>query len=245
MLTKIIRVQAVKLDVVLLPLSHLSALQDPNTELRALLDRLASQSGRWTIARESTAVRSLEPFQPEQTVSIYRNSKGQYRVEVTGYWGDARMWVCDGKTLMVDPLSQYESVLLRRPMAYDDFAPQFFKPEAYAGSFMAQCLRKGAFEAVVDSTVPVTRSRASTLRFKSRANGFVEITHTAEGVNSIVYDNKPTLQAAYRFNPLWNGPVKDPLTQEIVTYEPRPSVGRDYLSTLVPKGLPVIDERGQ
>lgn len=146
---------------------------------------------------------------------------------------------------MVDPLSQYESVLLRRPMAYDDFAPQFFKPEAYAGSLMAQYLRKGAYEAIVDSTVPVTKSRASTLRFKSRANGFVELTYGQDGISKLVYDNKPTLQAAYRFNPLWNPPVNEPMTQEIVSYEPRPSVGRDYLSTLVPKGLPVIDERGQ
>ncbi len=212
-------------------------------ELQSLLDSLPSKMGRWTVCRESTAVRSREPLQPEQTISIFRGSNGQFRVETAGYWGDARLWACDGKTLLIDPLSQYEPAVLRKAISFEAFVASEFKPQAYSGSLLAQMLMKGAYNATVDTSVDVTRPRPTTLRFKSKANGFVELTHVGGVLTRLEYDNKPSLRAAYQFNPLWNAPVADPWTQELISFEPRPKVSKGYLSVTVPEGLAVIDER--
>jgi hypothetical protein len=102
---------------------------------------------------------------------------------------------------------------------------------------------QAAFDRLVDMTVPVKRLADGHLQFKSRANGVVDLWLKGGEPVRLEFDNKPALNAAYRFNPIWNSPVDDPLVREDIIIRRNLRMPRGVFSVIPPKGATVRDER--
>ncbi|HZH98728.1 MAG TPA: hypothetical protein VEX38_07130 [Fimbriimonadaceae bacterium] len=244
----------------LLPLlfcAYALALQEPaapdrtgEPELRRILEAHGKLRNVQIVIGKSARERSDQVMQPDKTLTLWYAGPNRFRMAASSYWGDAALYVSDGKTLYSDPLDDSQPAILRNttvtpiPMVHNDLSLR-----GGNGSMLFYLLEgAGAFDKIVDSGGNITLKESAVERqvtFKSKDFGTVSIfvDKAKRLAHRIEYDNLPGKLAAYLRFPMWMEKPEDPLDREEITITPMRSFPRDTFSVKPPKWRPVTDQR--
>lgn len=215
----------------------------PEAQLTAAFERMASLRNATVQIAHGWRENALSMFTFERFSFLSLESPNRFRLESNGYWGDAKLFVSDGKTLLVDACDDAIPIVLMKAPENILTASQELEPKPFSGA-MTWVMLAGAkgLDRIRDAAVPVTQ-KGDTVSFRSRGNGQVWVTLKDGLPTSIEFDNKAQLKAAYRFNPFWNNPVDDPMTREEITVQSSTKFRKDTFSTKVPMGRKADDGR--
>lgn len=187
-------------------------------------------------------------MEPSTTYTLHYKDKTHFRVQTAGVWGDASLYVCDGKTVMFDPLSPGQAVVLTSSKADLVSSHDDFRTGGPAGPVLftllqgAEGLAKLAHDKA-EVSVKVEPTGRRVFGWQTKELGFMTLTVApGDWVETVRFDNKPSQQARYRLMPMWAERPVDPLIEEAVTYHALPS-DPALFSTEPPKGSNVQDRR--
>lgn len=215
----------------------------PEVELRQVFKNMGALRNAMIQVAHTSRESKSGTFLYERASSLMYASPNRFRLELNGYWGDTKLFICDGKTLHIDPSDDMQPIVLR-PAPADLLASSGeLTPKAFGGAMTWELLRgERGYDEVLDPNGEITK-QGSTIAFKTKSNGRAWMTVENGWPSSIEFDNKAQLQAAYRFNPFWNSPVDDPMTREDIRIHPSARFPKAAFSTAVPKGRLVDDQR--
>jgi hypothetical protein len=197
---------------------------------------------------KSNRDRGDQPLQADRTITLWYASPGKFRAAGSVYWGEASLYVSDGKTLYADALDDMQPGSLRNshptsiPLAHSDLSLR-----GGYGSVLYYLLEgPPAFEKMVDPvgsiTAETTRGEEQ-IKFKSKEIGMVTLFLRGGLVHAVEYDNLPQREAMYLRFPMWLEKPEDPLEREEIEITKRRSFPRDTFKAEPPQWRKVTDQR--
>ena len=186
------------------------------------------------------------PFFGDKQIVIWYDGPTKFRVTTAGYWGDAGLYVSDGKDMYIDNLDDNRPATLREMKAKAMVESSSDLSSGDPKSLMYMLLQgPAAMSKIVSLSGEIKELSNGAIRFQSREIGLVTLYRDKDDmVSRIEYDNLPIRLAQYRLVPFFFDKPSQPLEREEVSYI---SLGRrlpnNLFSTKPPKGRRVTDER--
>lgn len=177
---------------------------------------------------------SWDGYVYSRTNDLYVGPSGQMRLESNSATGDMSLTVSDGMTLMNDPLSDDDTITLKKATSFHEIAPQ---------ECIAYLLEGTAnFEKVVEKDQPIIFAEASAghkaIEVRMKTLGKVVITYSES-------DGFPRRIDLFRSQRRRDDGVEQttPSTKEYVNFVSSGSLPRSLFSATPPKGKKFEDQR--
>lgn len=219
--------------------------------LRALMQATATWKDRHIVIQRSFREDANRPMLSDDPWEAWIGSKNAYRFEAYGMWGDGRIVVSDGTTLVSDALDDSVPVQLRDAKGSRFQVDGVFDADGSNGSPIWLLFQgESALAKLVSKDSEITATKGTSgfahIRFSSASFGYVDISYLDGRIPELVgceFDNKPFLTRMYEQNPEdWSPPGAGPLTRHWVVSQPM-NASTALFSTSVAKGRKVEDLR--
>lgn len=216
-------------------------------QLKALIQGMSKLNSIHLMITVESRTSLSDAFYYGRTFDLNWGLGGRFRIGISDYWGDARSYVSDGRTLMKDSLDSQEGVELRD---FDRTAMDSSEELAARGAYALATIYLLSGESGLAKLAPPE----STITFK---DGVIHLSESPFGnmaihtelhrgmlrATKIEYDNWPWKESMYEQYPeWWDPPLEGTLDVETLTWLSSGSK-RDTFRVNPPKGMRVNDLR--
>ena len=233
------------LVAVLTSLSLQSA--DPGSaKLRTIFEKYSKMRGLEAVVARSYREKDGGPFFPDRQMTLWYDGPSRFRILGTSVWGDATLYIADGKDLYIDPLDDNRPATIRE-MGGKTLMTSSGELRGGDGVAFVYYLLEGpsSLQRLLAPGSSVKELAGGALQFQSRDMGTVTVYPNSQKlVERVEYDNLPTAKALYRLVPMWVDRPQQPLQREDMDYvRVGERLPKGLFDTKPPKGRRVTDQR--
>lgn len=214
--------------------------------LRNVLTTLASAAKLHLNIDKFGREREGARFSSDNNLEIWKAGK-KLRVELTSYWGDNRLMVADGATVLEDSMSDWAPVELRdqKPSWIESFPAFGFDGDQMTPLFY-MLEGASALDKIAQKDKPIV-DVGGRINFSSKLFGATTVVYHQNGkaavLDEIMFDNQAWLHEQHAKYPEWtDAPVPGALSRHVVSYLPWRE-GRNWFVSSPVKGREVSDLR--